>query len=88
MNRTAAISEGCRRLRAWMDRSKLTNQVEAARVIGISYYYFNKIYLGIRVPGRDTAVQIEKETGVPVEAWASIRLDKIKRATVTSGRNS
>ena len=62
-----------------MKRSKLTNQVEAARVIGIGYYLFNKLYLGVRLPGRDVAVQIERHTGIPVEAWTSTRMDNPQR---------
>lgn len=80
------FTEGCRRLRSWMERSRL-NQVAAAEVIGVSYALFNKLYLGVRLPGRDTAVQIEHRTGIPVDAWVSRRLDNSTRPVVTRGAN-
>lgn len=72
-------------LQRWMQRAKL-NQVHAAELIGIGYWHFNKIYLGVRLPGRDVAVQIEQKTGIPVEAWVSSEMDNSLRSTGTHGR--
>jgi hypothetical protein len=68
-----------------MTRSNL-NQTEAAAHIGIGYWYFNKILSGVRLPGRDVAVQIEAKTGIPVRAWASSRVDEDAPVTATHGR--
>jgi hypothetical protein len=70
-----------------MTRSKL-NQFDAAALIGIPYAVFNKFVLGVRRPGLTNAVKIEQKTGIPVEAWASIRADKSLPSATSGNRNS
>lgn len=72
-------------LKNWMTRSKL-NQVEAAAVIGITYWAFNKIVIGARLPGRDNAVKIQAATGIPVGAWVSSSVDNAEPVTVPTDR--
>lgn len=88
MGHTVTLSDGCKRLRAWMKRSNLTNQAEAAEVLEIGYEYFTKIHRGLRLPGRDLAVHIERKTGIPVDAWVSSRMDKTRSLVGASGRNA
>ena len=60
-------------LRDWIRRSCL-NQTEAGERIGVRKAYLSEILGGSRRPGLDTAVWIERVTGVPVEAWVSTRV--------------
>lgn len=83
----ASMNDGCTRLRAWLTRSKL-NQFDGAALIGIPYAVFNKFVLGVRRPGLTNAVKIEQKTGIPVEAWASIRMDKMPSSVGHGSRNS
>jgi plasmid maintenance system antidote protein VapI len=59
---------GRERLIDWMRISKL-NQRQAAKVIGLHWGMVNKLVLGIRRPGRQTAVKIQRATGIAVDAW-------------------
>jgi transcriptional regulator with XRE-family HTH domain len=65
------MANGRERLRQWIDRSKL-NQLEAAQIIGVDHTQLSHILLGRRRPGLDTAVKIERATGITVEAWTPI----------------
>lgn len=51
-------------------------QREAAEYFGWHETYVSQILNGHRVPGLDNAVEIERMTGIPVEAWVSSTLDK------------
>jgi plasmid maintenance system antidote protein VapI len=62
------MQTGRERLRQWITRSKL-QQNEAAAVIGMHPTQLNHILTGDRRPGLDTAVKIERATGIVVEAW-------------------
>lgn len=59
---------GRERLKHWLTRSNI-NQREAARIIGIHFTHLSQILSGRRSPGLANAVVIERETGIPVEAW-------------------
>jgi plasmid maintenance system antidote protein VapI len=74
------------RLRVWLTRSKLT-QREAARIFGIHYTFLNQILVGRRVPGRDTAVTIEAQTGIEVGAWMPPRVGTDAGTGTGDGRN-
>jgi plasmid maintenance system antidote protein VapI len=63
--------KGRERLRQWIDRSKV-NQLEAAEIIDIDPTQLSHILTGRRRPGLDTAVKIERATGIAVEAWTPI----------------
>lgn len=60
--------DGRERLKRWLERSQI-NQREAARIIGIHFTHLSQILSGRRSPGLANAVVIERETGIPVEAW-------------------
>ena len=63
-----AMKSGRRLLRDWIDRI-LTTDREAARRIGVHYTHLSQILNGRRSPGLANAVEIERATGIPVEAW-------------------
>jgi transcriptional regulator with XRE-family HTH domain len=72
------------RLRAWIDRSHLT-QRQVARLFGIHYTFVNQLLAGRRLPGRDVAVTIENETGIPVGAWVATAEDKTTKGGIGRG---
>ena len=69
------MTRGRRRLLQWLERSKL-NQKEGARAIRLEKAQMNKIVHGIRRPGLDAAVKIERVTGIPPRDWAAFLKDE------------
>ncbi len=63
------MMSGRKRLRGWIERSKL-NQREAAQMLGITDVYLSQILNGERTPARENAVLIEDVTGVSVRSWS------------------
>lgn len=59
---------GRERLARWMERSRL-NQRQTAQIFGVHFAYLSQILSGRRSPGLANAITIERETGIPVEAW-------------------
>lgn len=66
-------------LRAWIDRSKVT-QRQAAAVIGISEAKLSEYLSGKVRPGLTVAVRIEDATGVSARSWQLTRLSKTRSA--------
>lgn len=62
------MKSGQEQLRAWLERSKLTQRA-GAKLLGIHYTFLSQILRTDRSPALATAVRIERLTGVPVEAW-------------------
>lgn len=63
----------------WLERSKMTQRAAAA-LIGLHFTHLNQILRGRRMPGRDNAVLIEQQTGIPVEAWTPTAVDSSARS--------
>jgi transcriptional regulator with XRE-family HTH domain len=59
---------GRERLKAWVERSKVT-QREAARILGLDHTFLSQILNGRRTPALANAVKIERVTGIAAEAW-------------------
>jgi transcriptional regulator with XRE-family HTH domain len=53
-------------------------QREAAAHFGWHETYISHLLSGSRTPGLDNAVQIERVTGIPVEAWVPSEVDKLE----------
>lgn len=70
-----------------MKRSRI-NQREAARIIGVHYTFLNQILAGRRTPGLANAVTIERETGIPVAAWAPTEGGSAAGSTAKEADNS
>lgn len=58
-----------RRLRSWLDTSKLSDG-ELASLLHISRPYMSQILHGDRRPGLDLLAEIYRVTGIPPVAWA------------------
>lgn len=67
------------RLALWLERTTLT-QGEAAELIDIDPTQFSQILNRKRRPGLDNAARIERKTGIPASAWASIDVDESEDA--------
>jgi transcriptional regulator with XRE-family HTH domain len=71
------MDSGQERLRAWIDRAKLTQRA-AAKLLGIHYTFLNQLLstnYRRRSPALGTAIRIERLTGIPVEAWMPTEVD-------------
>lgn len=64
------MQNGPARLRQWIERSKL-NQREAAQLLGFDQTFLSQLLNGKRSAGLDTALKIERVTGIVVESWAA-----------------
>lgn len=65
------MNAGQERLRAWIERSQLTQRA-AAKLLGIHFTFLNQLLstnARRRSPALGTALRIERLTGIPVEAW-------------------
>lgn len=77
------MQTGAEQLVDWMDRRGL-NQRETAKHFEWDETFISMLVTGRRLPGLANAVRIERETGIPVEAWVSSEHDE--PATVVSGK--
>lgn len=59
---------GPEQFRDWIDRRRFT-QRDAAKYFGWNEAYISRILSGKHRPGLSLAIQIERATGIPVEAW-------------------
>lgn len=81
------MNEGRTRLRAWMERSRLT-QRKAAEMLGMHYTFLSQILNDLRTPALATAIRIERITGIPVEAWMPTEVDLASVCLSTKPRNA
>lgn len=63
----------------WMARRNV-NQREASDILGINFTMLNHYLHGRRAPALETAVLIERKTGIPVEAWVATDDDLLAQA--------
>lgn len=68
------MQSGPEQLKDWMHRRRFL-QREAAEYLGWHETYISQLLTGARTPGLDNAVHIERQTGIPIEAWTSTDLD-------------
>lgn len=80
------MDSGRKRLRDWLDRSKL-NQREAAKILRVPEPMLSQWLSGTRRPGLDNVVNIFEVTGVPVDSWARKRLRDTDPAEMADSRN-
>lgn len=67
---TKRVTEGSLALKAWIVRRELL-QREAAELLRIDFTLLNHYLTGNRRPPLESAIKIERTTGIPVEAWVS-----------------
>jgi plasmid maintenance system antidote protein VapI len=63
----------------WIEKRFDGSQKKAAKFLHISEAYVSYLKDGVRAPGRDLAVAIQDATGIPVTAWPSSRVNKLKK---------
>ena len=79
------MQPGPEQLKDWMARRGF-NQSQTAEFFGWNFGFISMLVNGKRNPGLTNAVKIERETGIPVEAWMSSELDESVSATATKVR--
>ena len=72
-------------LRDWMARRSV-NQSKAAELLDISTVYLSQILNGVRQPGLNNALKIERLTGIPCESWARTDVSESEPAGVGGAR--
>lgn len=73
------MPSGAEQFKDWMDRRwPLSSRKarEAAEYFGWDETFISHIIRGVRTPGLANAIQIERKSGIPVEAWVSSELDE------------
>lgn len=79
------MKSGAEQLRDWMDRRGF-NQRQTAEHFNWDETFIAKLLADgtqQRKPGLTNAIRIERETGIPVEAWVSSELDEDETPTPT-----
>jgi plasmid maintenance system antidote protein VapI len=67
------MHSGAEQLKDWMRRRGF-NQADACRFLGFDAASMSNFCAGKRTPGLETAIRIERLTGIPVEVWSSSEL--------------
>jgi plasmid maintenance system antidote protein VapI len=76
---------GSDQLRDWMRRRGFT-QADAARYLGWDQGNISVVLAGKRTLGLETALRVERLTGIPVEAWSETESDKLEIAVTAADR--
>ncbi len=71
-------------LRDWMRRRGFT-QADAARYLDWDQGNISVVLAGKRTLGLETALRVERLTGIPVEAWSETESERIAEATLAAG---
>lgn len=84
------MPSGPQQLAAWI-KMRFTNprtaRKQAADYLDVDYFQLSHWLGGRRGIGMDNALDLERKTGIPVEAWVSAPAGKSKRATTMGTRN-
>lgn len=83
------MKTGAEQLLDWSKRrwpSSERPQRDAAEHFGWDETFISKLCKGQRAPGLTNAIRIERETGIPVEAWMSSELDEQEPVAAGNGR--
>lgn len=79
------MQSGREQLADWIERRGFQQQ-EAAVYLGLHSTEVSMYLSGRRTPGLDTAIQIERRAGIPVEAWTLIEAHKSDASIASEGR--
>lgn len=79
------MQPGPEQLKDWMERRRF-NQRETAAHFDWDETFVSALLNGRRSPGLSNALRIERETGIPVEAWASSELSESVEAGSAKAR--
>ena len=80
------MDSGAEQFKDWMRRRGFKN-ADAARYLEMDEPYISVLASGKRTPGLHNAIILERLTGIPVEAWASIELTDSAEAHVAVAEN-
>lgn len=69
------MKSGAEQLKDWMTRRGYTTYTQMAEHFGWDLTFISKLVNGERLPGLVNALKIERETGIPVEAWVPSEID-------------
>lgn len=78
------MQSGPEQLKDWM-RRRGVNQSEAAELLGLDIPFMSLLVNGKRTPGLTNAIAIERQTGIPVEAWLLNEVAESPDATPSGG---
>lgn len=85
------MKTGAEQLMNWMERrwpESSRKQRDTAEHFGWDETFIAKLVTGARLPGLVNALRIERETGIPVEAWVPTALDESVPAAAGNRRKS
>jgi hypothetical protein len=85
------MKSGAEQLIDWMERrfpESTRKQRDTAEHFEWDETFIAKLVTGARLPGLVNALRIERETGIPVEAWVSSELDTPVSAAPERARKS
>lgn len=81
------MKSGAEQLKDWMHRRRFMAR-EAAEYFGWHESFISQLINSVRTPGLENAVKIERESGIPVEAWLPTEGDKSGEAVSVSAAKS
>jgi transcriptional regulator with XRE-family HTH domain len=81
------MESGRNRLRDWIWRSRV-NQTKAAEILGVNQVVLSQWLNGVRIPGLENAVKIERITGISVESWLLTDVSKADEPVGASASKS
>lgn len=85
------MKSGPEQLKEWMERRwslSLRPQRDTAEHFAWDETFISQLVTGKRTPGLTNAIRIERETGIPVEAWVSSELDEHATSASTKSRKA
>jgi transcriptional regulator with XRE-family HTH domain len=85
--RIAFMESGAAQLKDWMRRRGF-NQADACRFLGFDQASMSNFCAGKRTPGLETAIHLERLTGIPVEAWLPTALGTTEIVTAEQASKS
>lgn len=65
------MQSGSEQLLEWMERKGFDTRTQAAKFLGVDKSIVTKLAKGTRKPGRESAIRLQRQTGIPIEAWSS-----------------
>lgn len=81
------MGSGPQQLTDWIRRRGFSYE-ETARYLGLDPSVVTKLANGTRNAGLRIALVIERKTGIPVEAWASVDADTVGELVTAGSRKS
>jgi transcriptional regulator with XRE-family HTH domain len=81
------MKSGPEQFKDWMHRRRFL-QKEAAEHLGFDHTFISQLLSGSRTPGLESAITIERKTGIAVEAWLSSERDESAQPAIAGAGKS